>query len=225
MTKKDLVLIPFILFLTTCSSLPNNVASNFTVAFNSIQAAIFGFEDYPISRDLVSNIPYASLILKIGKGPAGLLILESKKDGLNTWVSADDVSIIEKGGKIVRTIGLTNNVVGLRSLQEKTFMDLITLTPSNKIINTDYLSLDNPEVFEMELDCYVLIEGKEVIEILDKKFSLIHISRVKENKFLRWKVKDHFWVDPIDGFVWKSIQNLAPNLPPVLIEVTKRPAN
>ena len=55
MTKKDLVLIPFILFLTTCSSLPNNVASNFKVAFNSIQAAIFGFEDYPISKDLVSR--------------------------------------------------------------------------------------------------------------------------------------------------------------------------
>ena len=225
MTKRHLILIPFILFLTTCSSLPNNVASNFKIAFSSIQSAIFGFEDYPISRDLVSNIPYASLILKIGKGPAGLLILESKKDGLNTWVSADGASIIEKDGKIVRTIGLTNNVVGLRSLQEKTFMDLITLSPSSKNLNIDYLSLDNPEVFEMELDCYVLIEGEEVIEILDKKFSLIHISRVKENKFLRWKVKDHFWVDPIDGFVWKSIQNVAPNLPPILIEVTKRPAN
>ena len=104
-------------------------------------------------------------------------------------------------------------------------MDLIKLSPSSQSINTEYLSLDNPEVFEMKLDCYVLIEGEEAIEILDKEFSLIHISRVKENKFLRWKVKDHFWIDSKDGFVWKSIQNIAPNLPPIMIEVTKKPAD
>lgn len=225
MSIRDFILIFSILFLTNCSSLPNNVASNFNVAFSSIKAAIFGFEDYPISQDLVNNIPYASLKMKIGKGPAGLLILESKNEGLNTWVSADGVSIIEKSGYIVRTMGLTNNVTGLRSLQNNSFLDLIAINPSSLSNHLEYLSLDNPEVFEMELNCYILIEGEKVVEILDKKFSLIHLTKVKENKYLRWKVKDHFWIDPKDGFVWKSIQNIAPNLPPVIIEVTKRPAN
>ena len=56
---------------------------------------------------------------------------------------------------------------------------------------------------------YVLIasgNSKRQVNALADKL----IQRVKENKFLRWEVKDHFWVDPIDGFVWKSIQNLAP---------------
>ena len=62
------------------------------------------------------------------------------------------------------------------------------------------------------------------IEIVDKKYSLIHFIEEKENRYLRWKSKDHYWVDPEDGFVWKSIQNIAPNIPPIVIEVTKKPA-
>ena len=213
------------ILLSTCSSIPDNIASNFRLAFDSIEAAIFGFEDYPISRDLVNNIPYASIRVKIGKGPAGLLILESKTENLNTWVSADGVSITEKKGQIVRTTGLINNLTAFRSLQNKTFLKFLASGPINIPTHYEFLSLDNPEVFELRLDSQIFFEGNETVGILDKEFYLAHFSKQKENKFLRWKVKDHFWIDSKDGFVWKSIQNIAPNLPPIMIEVTKKPAD
>tara|TARA_Y100000590_G_C15558452_1_gene953774 strand:+ start:527 stop:1165 length:639 start_codon:yes stop_codon:yes gene_type:complete len=209
-------------FLNSCSSLPDNVASNFKLAYNSIQAAVFGFEDYPITRELVDQIPYASMRVKIGKGPAGLLILESKNKKYKKWTSADGVSFIEKNGQIVKTIGLTNNVTNIRFLNDISFSKKIEL---KNMLNSEYfLSLDNPEVFELKVDLKIENEGIETISILDKELSLIHITEEKENKYIRWKLKDHYWVDPNDGFVWKSIQNIAPNLPPIFIEVTKKPA-
>ena len=204
-----------------CSSIPDNVAGNWRYSFETFKSALFGYEDFPITRELIDNIPYASIRLKIGKGPAGLLILEIKERKKNTWLSADQVTIVEREGKIIRTLGLTNNLTSIRP-QSVNHVELVKNKDSP--VYKSFISLDNPEVFELELKVKVLNKGLEEIEILDKKYSLIHFIEEKENRYLRWKSKDHYWVDPEDGFVWKSIQNIAPNIPPILIEVTKKPA-
>ena len=204
-----------------CSSIPDNVAGSWRYSFETFKSALFGYEDFPITRELIDNIPYASIRLKIGKGPAGLLILEIKERKKNTWLSADQVTIVEREGKIIRTLGLTNNLTSIRP-QSVNHVELVKNKDSP--IYKSFISLDNPEVFELELKVKVLNKGLEEIEILDKKYSLIHFIEEKENRYLRWKSKDHYWVDPEDGFVWKSIQNIAPNIPPILIEVTKKPA-
>ena len=67
------------LSLIGCSSNPDNVAGSWRYSFQTLKSALLGFEDYPITRGLIDNIPYASIRLKIGKGPAGLLILETKE--------------------------------------------------------------------------------------------------------------------------------------------------
>ena len=69
-----------------------------------------GFESEFITRELVNNIPYASLTLKIGKGPKGLLILESLKNEKSYWVSADSIYLVIKDGRIIRTEGLENDL-------------------------------------------------------------------------------------------------------------------
>ena len=50
------------------------------------------------------------MTLNVGKGPKGLMILESNNYNLNTWVSADSVYITERNGKIIQTKGLGNNL-------------------------------------------------------------------------------------------------------------------
>ena len=79
---------------TTSSAISGSVGASFSKAYKAISSLVFGYEDYPITRELVDQIPYATLRMKIGKGPAGLLILESKKGDEYTWVSADNVYII-----------------------------------------------------------------------------------------------------------------------------------
>lgn len=220
MEKRKLIYLS-LLFIFGCSSLPDNVAGSWKYSFQAVKGAIFGYEDYPITRDLVNNIPYASMRLKIGKGAAGLLILEAKEGKINTWVSSDEIRIVEKNGEIIRTIGLINNLTSIRSHDINLF---------NQINNKDikeikkYISLDNPEVFDLNLSIKIFNEGIEEIEILDKKYSLIHFILEKENRYIRWKVKDHYWIDPQNGFVWKTIQHISPDSPPILMEITKKPA-
>ena len=65
-----------------------------------MQNSIFGYETNFISPELIREIPYASSIVKIGNGPEGLMILESKEKEITTWVSADNVYLQLRKGKI-----------------------------------------------------------------------------------------------------------------------------
>ena len=68
-----------------------------------------GYPEYPIDPEVIKNIPYASMLVRIGKGPEGLMILESINDDDYTWVSADGVYLVINNGKIIKTHGLNNN--------------------------------------------------------------------------------------------------------------------
>ena len=113
--KRVYLILLSIIFLESCTSFSlQRIAPNYIEAFTNIKGSIFGFPDYPITRELVNNIPFASLKLKIGNGSAGLLILEEKKANSLTYVSADNVRIILQNGKIIRTSGLDNNLVKIK---------------------------------------------------------------------------------------------------------------
>ena len=101
------------IFISSCSNLAlNNIAPGYLDTFKAINNAVFGYEDQEISPEIINNIPYASMLLKIGKGPTGLLILESKKNKKSTWLSADGVYIVLLDGVIIKTSGLVNNLSG-----------------------------------------------------------------------------------------------------------------
>ena len=217
---RKLLIFKIIIVLAGCSALPPNVG-NFNQTFKAFSALIYGYEDYPINQALIDEIPYATLRMKIGKGPAGLLILESIDQDKYTWVSADNIYITTRGGRIIRAEGLNNNLV-----------DFVSSEPSFKeLMNGDYIqnqfrmiSLDNPSVFNMKLKVSYKRVGFEEVIILDKKRELILIEETIENSYIRWKYNNKYWVDKNTGYVWQSIQEIAPNIPPIFIQITKKPS-
>ena len=218
---RKLLIFKIIVVLAGCSVLPANVAGNFNQTFKAFSALIYGYEDYPINQALIDEIPYATLRMKIGKGPAGLLILESIDQDKYTWVSADNIYITTRGGRIIRAEGLNNNLVDFDS-SEPSFKELI----DGDYIQSQFrmISLDNPSVFNMKLKVSYKRVGFEEVIILDKKRELILIEETIENSYIRWKYNNKYWVDKNTGYVWQSIQEIAPNIPPIFIQITKKPS-
>ena len=215
------------IFLNGCSSIPSNIGGtiggSFSNAYKAISSSIFGYEDYPITRELVDQIPYASLRMKIGKGPAGLLILESKKGDEYTWVSADNVYIVIKEGRIIRALGLTNNLTDVYS-SEPSFKEILQTSDSLTGEKFRYVSLDNPEAFNIRVKVSYKKIGPVDVSILDRTRQLILIEEKIENAYIKWRHTNKYWVDQETGFVMQSFQVIAPNLPPFLIQVTKKPS-
>lgn len=66
--------------------------------------------------------------------------------------------------------------------------------------------------------------GRRTIEILGTTFDTLWVREHNEARTLRWTFDNEFWLDFSSGYVWKSTQHFAPNVPPVEIEVYKRDA-
>ena len=71
----------YLLFFSSgCSYINiNNIAPGYVQAYQAIKNAVKGYENTLITSELVKNIPYASSLVAIGKGPRGLMILEANK--------------------------------------------------------------------------------------------------------------------------------------------------
>jgi len=266
----------FILIIITsflgCANQPvaNNPIANIinsNLWVNAAKRIIQGYPDYPITRKMVEDIPYASMRVKIGKGPAGLMILQKKEDEVYYWVSKDSVLLLVKNGRIIKTAGLTNDLVDYFYDNDPSFKVLIEnkennaseirlkdMEPGNgeayayfkelmscpikdlrrcnsfikegrNYIETTerQISLSNPEVRSLPVGVQTANMGKTTIEILGRQYEVLLFKESIWNFKIGWKQENLFWVDPNTGIVRKSIQQVAPNIPPILIEITKIP--
>ena len=216
---KGLLIINLLLVISCSSMNTTGIAPGYAEAFKAIRNAVFGFESNLISPELIRNIPYASLSLRIGKGPKGLLILESTNNDIDTWVSADGVYILTDKGKIIQTAGLEHNLIDLAS-QNSSYNNISIKEPQ---LFNDYYSYDVPYHRNLKTTVGVFRQKKEIIELFDRQEELTLIEEVVINEKIGWEVKNKYWVDD-NNYVWKSIQHISPRLPPFEIEVTKKPS-
>ncbi|MFL2706890.1 MAG: YjbF family lipoprotein [Gammaproteobacteria bacterium] len=203
--------------LTSCANInTSNIAPGYTQAYSALKQYFTGFQN-TIEPQVIKNIPYASMLVKIGNGPTALMILESKNNDDYSWVSADGVYLIINNGKIIKTHGLSNN------LNE-------TLTPS--IIWSDdlydnkdfvsYRSFSLPTLNNLKVISSYSKNTPSDVELMFTKKKLTLIEEQIHSKEVGWSALNQYWVDD-SNFVWKSVQNISPRLPEVHIEVTKKP--
>lgn len=214
---KKLILILLFFSVYSCSTTDSNrIAPGYTEAFKTLRNAFFGYEQN-IDPALIEKIPYASMLVRIGRGPQSLMILESILRGQYVWVSADGVYLVTKDGRIIRSSGLPNNLLRIES-SSFSWEDIIYADQSY----ISYYSFLNPSLNNLKVKSSSRLAGTTIEDLVfeDKELRLIVENVVSET--IGWNKENKFWVDET-GFVWKSIQHISPKLPPIYIEITKRP--
>ena len=207
-----------LLFTYGCQSFnTQNIAPGYYETFKAINNAIFGYEER-ISTKLIQEIPYASMLLKIGKGPEGLLILESSNNDIHTWVSADGVYFVTDYGRLIKTKGLNNNL----SEVFKGFSSLKDVIALNAPVDV-YYSFSEPELRNLKINLNFTSQGEESIEIMGKKKNYLLIYETGKSEVLGWEFINKYWVDE-NYNIWKSVQHISPKLPPIEITITKKPS-
>ena len=209
---KILIIISFV----SCSAIDTSrIAPGYGAAFDAIKLAIFG-DNNEIDTNLIANIPYASMLVKIGKGPTALMILEGINGDEYTWVSADGVYLVLKEGKIVKTEGLPNNLYSRFDSSFKWDQSLYQQT------YISYLSFRNPRLDNLKVTSIYQNNGNSNVELVFSSKNLQLVEEKIESKTIAWSETNEYWIDN-NNFVWKSIQYVSPKLPPIHYRVAKKP--
>lgn len=208
-----LLLTFFSVFLNSCSIIDTSrIAPGYVQAYSALKQYFSGTEN-TIDPEIIRNIPYASMLVRIGKGPTALMILESKSDEDYLWVSADGVYLLINNGKIIQTNGLNNN------LRDR-------LQPSQNWSDNQefisYLSFTTPTLNNLKITSIYENKGMQEVELMFSSKQLNLIEERISSETVGWYRTNKYWVDDSD-FVWKSVQSISPRLPEIYTEVTKRP--
>ena len=77
--RLNILKLTLITLMSNCSAIDTSkVAPGYKETYIAMRNAIVGFPQSDISPEVIRNIPYASMLMQIGKGPTGLIILERK---------------------------------------------------------------------------------------------------------------------------------------------------
>lgn len=190
-------------------------------AFSVARYLVSGRPGQAIDREMVAKIPYATVSAKIGKGGRTLLVLGQRQRDDLFWISADNAGLITRFGRLVKTVGLVENLIATEPIVPDPLEDtphrLQAETRSSRIVD-----LDAGAGYETHrIEASMAPVGPETITIAGLDFKTLKIREVNRAVTVRWKFVNLFWVDIYDGFVWKSRQHFTRGLPPVDLEVLK----
>ena len=206
--------------LTGCIQSP--VVSN---AFKVARSEIFGYPDLPISRSEISAIPQATMSARIGRGPQALLILGQVQGREQHWISGIDRSVLVlRGGRVVRTYGFPENLRGTVDLLDDPVNRLLhKLTAPVSHVREVELAGDHDGRSNLTVESVFEPQGARKITIREIEFDTMLIREVNDARSVQWTYENYYWVDPGDGFVWKSQQYIARSFPAVNFEILKPP--
>ena len=195
-------------------------------AFKGFQAATFGAPDLPLTRDQIANLPYASIRAKIGKGPDALMIL-GRVDGPDLhWVSADRVVMATRNSRVIKTANLP-----LDNVKETRFgpsgdpvTNSLHLLGAQGADVERFIDFQFDRRFGARIVSRLDIVGEARLVILDLAFDCVVVRETGRSLDHNWQFENRYWAEASTGFVWKSVQSVARDLPPISIEVLKAAA-
>ena len=196
------------------------VAACTDVSFGSadtIRQAIGGGTDVHPTAASVAAEPYYQLQVNAPGGQA-VLLLASVQGDLESWYGPDGQAVFLRHGVLVRTVGLDAN------------LDHATLEAGDPFL-AGLQNVRAPVEYRRVLDwspgyrygvpakARLEPKGTENVEILGQAHRLLRYDERMSANDAGFDVVNRYWVDPADGFIWKSRQYAAPGQALELIQL------
>jgi hypothetical protein len=174
-----------------------------------------------IERKMAAELPYASIGVKIDDNPQFLFLLANQNEGNELYTLGYQVSIVLRGGRVVRTKGLSRDVLGARWDGEDIVKSAVN--SGGPVQGVRWFDSNERGIKTLEARCVAQAIGDETITILETPIVTRHVQETCEVEELQWRYVNDFWIAPDTLLVWASIQYINPKVNPVVLE-TFRPA-
>lgn len=220
---KSIAPVVALLLLSGCSEIGDTDYALYYQAMKQSIAVSFGGTSR-VTKDQAAAIPYATIGYRVNDGSEQLLVLATDSGGEQLWTSGAHVVIVTRGGRIVRTVGLAQDVSGVTPQKgQQQLLDLADAT-QQRLTSIRLEDFPNIPVYGAVVKCTAIPRGPETIVILGRGITTKKVDEDCRNQALNWSFTDSYWINPESGFVWRSIQHLAPKDEKIELEALRPPA-
>lgn len=175
-------------------------------SLKSVGIAMRAKPDVAIDADAIANSRFAQI--KVASKDASAILVLGNIDGQRqAWYSSDQNIVFLQQGLVVATHGGTPELRGMSILGKNPFVDLRDVVPG-ATVQRRYDVMPGYH-YGMLATGTLNPVGHETLSILGKQHSLLHVKETLQGT--EWSATNHYWVDPGNGFVWKSVQAIGPD--------------
>ena len=200
-----------------------SINSNYSQFYEIVrQSWSASFGKVRVTREQAAAIPYASLGYSLDGGNQSILVLATDSGGDLLWTSAAHVVIVTRDGRIVRTVGLGQDLSNTTSRNQN------GLPPPAAAIRTPFSSTRLQDfadrgLYGVRVSCQTKLVGRQNVTILGQVIATLRVDEACSSQNPDWSFTNNFWVDQDSGLVWRSRQHVHPNGTPVEIEIFRPP--
>lgn len=177
---------------------------------------------YPISDAQIEAIPYATMGVRFGDGGGVVMVLASIDGDDLHWASADRVVLVTRRGRLVKTIGLSRDLLTTRPAGADALADALAGNPVAAEARVDrIIDLRQKDDFSVPVESRWDVQGEETVSLLGRERRLVRVRERMTVRKWRWSADNLYWLDAGSGQVWKARQQFCPEVPAMTLELLK----
>lgn len=197
--------------------------SSLRLAARGMGLSNYSAAQYPRTRPEIEAFAYAQLGVRLPKYPPSIFVLTALDQGAETWSSADGVALRMDYGQVLELSGLSPGFRVIRSstpLSRALEAGQMPQPGSSYPVSVTLTGAESPQSFA--LSCNLTeVGGATQIEIVDLMLSVQRFAEVCSDG--QSTIRNEYWVSTTRPYVWRSRQEVAPGIPPIQLDVLKRP--
>lgn len=164
------------------------------------------------------SLPYASIGVNFKNASRALLVLGKADGDERQWISADRSVLVTRNGRLVKTVGLRENLTDTRFSGADFFENWSSERTPTKIERI--VDLMPGYRYGVLVSSSFKAIGQETITIGSRSHRTTRFEESGSAPLLSWTFTNNYWADD-EGHVWRSIQQYSPASPTLTIEVIK----
>ncbi|MCY1516734.1 putative lipoprotein GfcB [compost metagenome] len=199
--------------LSLCACNPLMKAS-----WDTLRAATSGPQPLELTQAQVDAVPYYQIKLQAAPGGEAVMALVRQQGDLQFWVASTRQVLMMRDGLVVRTTGFGSNLAASRLSTDSPFASGL-----HRVVDgaTSRRWVDYADGYQVGIPLQSRFEkkGLEQLDILERSYSLLRVDEHVSAPLIGLDAVNSYWVDPADGFVMASRQQVTPELQVVITQI------
>jgi len=179
-------------------------------SLNTLGASLGSPAPLELTRAQVNALPYYQIEVTTEYGSAVMALVRTQGD-LQYWQASSRQLLLLQDGVVVRTLGFPDDLLGTRLAPDSPFISGLQHIGEEQA-SQRWIDLGPGYLLDVPLTGKLRRVGNETVRILDQDHGLLRIDEHLSAPIKGMAATNSYWVDPSDGFILQSRQQVTPSL-------------